>query len=224
MIGIYIVTKNMTIEQHATGRARLQEAGAPEDAMRLHSCFGEDGQLQVFDLWDSRRSPARAAGLGRSDEPPLAAEIGEPARFMEIAGDIFGVADRAFSQLPDAQQPRDRWDLITPGFVHHLEMTDERQPDDHADDTDPRYGADGRLALTPTEYLQRQVRVSPLRASQQIAGVPEQAPPDLLAFCSDYPHVEGTADAVAICERQLRGVDADVPTSFFAGAGDLIGV
>ena len=65
---------------------------------------------------------------------------------MEIAGDIFGVADRAFSQLPDVQQPRDRWDLITPGFVHHLEMTDERQPDDHADDTDPRFGADGRLA------------------------------------------------------------------------------
>ena len=56
MIGIYIVTKNMTIEQHATGRARLQEAGAPEDAMRLHSCFGEDGQLQVFDIWDSQEA------------------------------------------------------------------------------------------------------------------------------------------------------------------------
>ena len=41
----------------------------------------------------------------------------------------------------------DRWDLVTPGFVHHLEMTDERQPDDHADDSDdPFYGAAGRLA------------------------------------------------------------------------------
>ena len=389
--------------------------------------------------------------------PALAAEIGEPARFMEIAGDIFGVADRAFSQLPDAQQPRDRWDLITPGFVHHLEMTDERQPDDHSDGTDPLHGAVGRLAwcdergidvqflnptflvgsiiqvarlgrfdlihdvqstwnrwamdvvdghtdrlipvtqidlhdiewslaemermreagsrafiipeapvsgrgrtadggraigrsishpdfepiwcaaedlgmaafahvgfarerinagwanngaddlltfnalnmlagsqigpqlllgslildgvlerhpglvvvaeevgidwlphlvttlevmvgrtpeilhdgeyrpgnlerggyrlpLTPTEYLQRQVRASPLPASQPIAGVLEQVPPDLLAFCSDYPHVEGTTDAVAICERQLRDVDAHVRESFFAGAGDLIGV
>ena len=80
-----------------------------------------------------------------------------------------------------------------------------------------------RLPLTPTEYLQRQVRVSPLPASQPIAGVLEQVP-DLLAFCSDYPHVEGTADAVAICERQLRDVDAHVRNSFFAGAGDLIGV
>ena len=46
----------------------------------------------------------------------------------------------------------------------------------------------------------------------------------MLSFCSDYPHVEGTADAVAICERQLKDVDAAVRDSFFASAGDLIGV
>ena len=50
MIAIYIVTKNMTVEQHTEGRARLREAAAPESAMKLHSCFGEDGQLQVFDV------------------------------------------------------------------------------------------------------------------------------------------------------------------------------
>lgn len=56
MIGVYIVTKNMTIEQHSKGRERLREAGALESAMRLHSCFGEDGQLQVFDVWDSQEA------------------------------------------------------------------------------------------------------------------------------------------------------------------------
>jgi hypothetical protein len=56
VIAIYIVTKNMTVEQHAKGRARLRELGAPETAMRLHSCFGEDGQLQVFDIWDSQEA------------------------------------------------------------------------------------------------------------------------------------------------------------------------
>lgn len=31
MIGIYIVTTNMTLEQHTTGRARcLRDAGAPK--------------------------------------------------------------------------------------------------------------------------------------------------------------------------------------------------
>jgi hypothetical protein len=54
VIAIYIVTKNMTAEQHTIGRERLRQVGAPEGAMRLHSCFGEDGQLQVFDVWDSQ--------------------------------------------------------------------------------------------------------------------------------------------------------------------------
>ena len=56
MIGIYIVTKNMTVEQHTKGRAKLLEAGAPESAMKVHSCFGEDGQLQVFDVWESQEA------------------------------------------------------------------------------------------------------------------------------------------------------------------------
>jgi hypothetical protein len=56
VIAIYIVTKNMTVEQHTKGRERLREAGAPESAMKLHSCFGEDGQLQVFDIWESQEA------------------------------------------------------------------------------------------------------------------------------------------------------------------------
>ncbi len=56
MIAVYIVTKNMTVEQHTKGRALLREAGAPEGPMKLHSCFGEDGQLQVFDVWESQES------------------------------------------------------------------------------------------------------------------------------------------------------------------------
>jgi hypothetical protein len=56
VIAVYIVTKNMTVEQHSTGRERLREAGAPEHAMKLHSCFGEDGQLQVFDVWESQEA------------------------------------------------------------------------------------------------------------------------------------------------------------------------
>ena len=35
MIAIYIVTKNRTVEQHAEGRDRLREAGAPENAMSI---------------------------------------------------------------------------------------------------------------------------------------------------------------------------------------------
>ena len=76
----------------------------------------------------------------------LAAELGPPARFLDIAPSVFGFRDPAFASLPEAQQPSGPWDLVPPGFVRHLEMTDERQPDVH-DPTkqDPFYGAAGRL-------------------------------------------------------------------------------
>ena len=54
MIAIYITTENMTAAQHAEGRKRLEQAGAPEEAMKLHSVFGEEGKLQVFDIWESQ--------------------------------------------------------------------------------------------------------------------------------------------------------------------------
>jgi len=56
MIAIYITTENMTAEKHAEGRKRLQQAGAPEGAMKLHSVFGEEGKLQVFDIWESQEA------------------------------------------------------------------------------------------------------------------------------------------------------------------------
>ena len=396
-------------------------------------------------------------------DPALAEAIGPPARFMEIAGSVFGFADSSFTLLPEHQRPKDRWDLVPPGFVTHLEMTDERQPDDHAfqDDEGEAYfdaetrlrwcdargidvqflnptflvgafvqagrarrfdvmndirrawntwaanvtaghedrlipvaqidlhdiewsiaemtrrraegsrafvipeapvgggrrgpsgertlarsishpdfepiwdaaedlgmaafahvgfarerinpgwannGADdlnthsllnmlvasqigpqllvgalvydgvlerhprltvvveevgidwlphlftamdlsiGRtgpdlhddqvrpshlvvgdsyhLPLAPTEYVRRQIRVTPLPATHPLQGVIEQIPPEVLCFSSDYPHVEGSASAVELCERQLAkaGVDDDVRAGFFGGVGELLGV
>jgi hypothetical protein len=56
MIAIYITTENMTEALHTEGRKRLKDAGAPEDAMKLHSVFGEEGKLQVFDIWESQEA------------------------------------------------------------------------------------------------------------------------------------------------------------------------
>jgi uncharacterized protein len=80
-----------------------------------------------------------------------------------------------------------------------------------------------RLPLAPSEYLRRQVRVTNLAATQPLHPVVDVAP-ELLCFSSDYPHVEGTDDAVAICERQLAGVAPEVRAGFFGGVGDLIGL
>jgi hypothetical protein len=51
-------------------------------------------------------------------------------------------------------------------------------------------------------------------------------PPEILCFSSDYPHVEGSASAVELCERQLASakVTDDVRTAFFGGVAERLGV
>src|SRR4051794_28287235 len=81
-------------------------------------------------------------------DPGLAEELGPPARFMDIASDVFGFSDRSFVALPEAQQPKDRFDLVPPGFVNPLELTDDLQPDrQEATTGDPFYGPEARLAF-----------------------------------------------------------------------------
>jgi len=74
------------------------------------------------------------------------------------------------------------------------------------------------------DYLRRQVRVTPLPASHEIAPVLSQIPPEILCFSSDFPHVEGASDAVAIAERQLTGFSDDVRAGYFGGVAELLGV
>ena len=84
MIAIYIVTKNMTAEQHAKGREMLRDARAPENAMKLHSCFGEDGKLQVFDVWESQEDfDAFLTYLGPVMEE-LGIELAQPPVIMPV--------------------------------------------------------------------------------------------------------------------------------------------
>ena len=84
MIAVYIVTKNMTRELHAQGRDRLREAGALESAMKLHSCFGEDGRLQVFDVWESQEAfDEFLTYLGPIMEE-LGIELAQPPAIMPI--------------------------------------------------------------------------------------------------------------------------------------------
>ena len=84
MIGVYIVTKNMTVEQHAKGRERLREALAPEAGMKLHSCFGEDGQLQVFDIWESQETFDEFLKYLGPVMEELGIELAQPPTIMPI--------------------------------------------------------------------------------------------------------------------------------------------
>lgn len=67
-------------------------------------------------------------------------------------------------------------------------------------------GAAYRLPLAPSEYLKRQIRVTPLVATEPLRP-PLDLAPEMLCFSSDYPHVEGSGQAVAICDRQRGDLD-----------------
>ena len=84
MIAVYITTENMTAAQHAEGRKRLKDAGAPEDAMKLHSVFGEEGKLQVFDIWDSQESFDKFLGYLVPILEELGIKLGAPPDIMPV--------------------------------------------------------------------------------------------------------------------------------------------
>ncbi len=101
--------------------------------------------------------------------------------------------------------------------------------DQHDDEVRPSHlvvGESYTLPLSPAEYVRRQIRVTPLPATHPLQGVIEHIPPEVLCFSSDYPHVEGSASAVELCERQLASanVGEDVRAGFFGGVGELLGV
>ncbi|HEY7279678.1 MAG TPA: hypothetical protein VH594_27175 [Trebonia sp.] len=79
-IAAYFHPKNMTLTQFNEIHRRLEKAGAEPDRHRLHhSCFGEDGNLMVYDVWDS---PQSLQAFGEVLMPILAevgVDPGEPA-------------------------------------------------------------------------------------------------------------------------------------------------
>ncbi len=76
---------------------------------------------------------------------------------------------------------------------------------------------DYRLPLKPSEYMRRQVRVTPLVSSDPIREIYDQVPGELLVFSSDLPHPEGRDDAVSICEDALAHLDEERREAFFGG-------
>jgi len=77
---------------------------------------------------------------------------------------------------------------------------------------------DYRLPLKPSEYLRRQVRVTPLASADRLRPTLDLVPPELLVFSSDFPHQEGRSDAVRLFGEQLTDVDAATREQFYAGS------
>jgi hypothetical protein len=79
-IAVYFHPKGMTLEQFNEIHRRLDAAGSGTPQGRIHhSCFGDDGELMVYDVWES---PESFQAFGATLMPilgELGIDAGEPA-------------------------------------------------------------------------------------------------------------------------------------------------
>jgi len=79
------------------------------------------------------------------------------------------------------------------------------------------------LSLKPSEYVQRQIRVTPY-PHEDAGWIVEQAGPSVALFSSDYPHTEGGRNPVKRFEESLAGrSDAEKDAFYRTNFEDLMG-
>jgi uncharacterized protein len=71
-----------------------------------------------------------------------------------------------------------------------------------------------QLDLRPSEYLRRQVRVTPY-PHEDAGWIVAQAGDGVCMFSSDYPHVEGGRNPLARFDRSLTGLDDEARARFY---------
>jgi predicted TIM-barrel fold metal-dependent hydrolase len=71
-----------------------------------------------------------------------------------------------------------------------------------------------RLELRPSEYVRRQVRVTPY-PTEPVGWIIEQTGEEVCLFSSDYPHVEGGRNPVRRFEASMEGLGERAKTRFY---------
>jgi predicted TIM-barrel fold metal-dependent hydrolase len=80
-----------------------------------------------------------------------------------------------------------------------------------------------RLSLKPSEFVRRQVRVTPY-PHEDAGWVVENAGEEVCLFSSDYPHVEGGRNPLGRFEASLAGLPQAAKQRFYCdNFADLMG-
>jgi hypothetical protein len=56
MIAVYVMPESLTTEQYNKARGALDATDANFEGRKHHSCFGEEGKLAVFEIWESQEA------------------------------------------------------------------------------------------------------------------------------------------------------------------------
>jgi len=73
-----------------------------------------------------------------------------------------------------------------------------------------------KLSMKPSEYVRRQVRVTPYPA-EPTGWIIEQSGPEVCMFSSDWPHVEGGRNPLARFGAATEGLDETTLDAFYRG-------
>ena len=80
-----------------------------------------------------------------------------------------------------------------------------------------------KLELKPSEYIERQVRVTPY-PTEPTDWIINEAGTDIFMFSSDYPHVEGGRNPMGRFEKATKNFSESDQDKFFRGNfEDLMG-
>ena len=75
-----------------------------------------------------------------------------------------------------------------------------------------------RWPLTPREYVERNVRISPIPAAHESPLALMEQMPGVAVFSSDYPHYEGNPNPLAYYDQELTPVEDASRAQFFGGS------
>lgn len=71
-----------------------------------------------------------------------------------------------------------------------------------------------QVKLAPSEYVRRQIKVTPF-PGEDIGWLLRAGAEDLLMFATDYPHHEGTDDPIGRFERTMDGIAENAKAKFY---------
>lgn len=195
-----------------------------EDFDRLWAAAVDLGMMPMLHVG---MGPAQFhAGWGNTKDPGIAKRIATGISYQAavtmLNGLVFG---GVFDRHPNLTF------LISEFGIEWLPFT-IRNMDGRGAPASPFLG-DYTLSLSPAEYLQRNVRVSPLPAPHQSPKAILQEFSSMAVFSSDYPHYEANGPTpVAYYDEHFQGFDPTLKASFmgnninecFARMGDpLVG-
>ena len=81
----------------------------------------------------------------------------------------------------------------------------------------PLVVGDYRLPLAPSEYVRRNIRVTPLPVAHELPNATFDRYPELPVFSSDYPHFEGSGDPVGHYRKELASMPIKAQAAFLGG-------